>query len=45
MVTIGVMVGCVLGALAGKHGEIVGGLVLIGIACAIVSEHPGRAAG
>src|SRR5471030_808233 len=36
MVTIGVMVGRMLGALAGKREEIVGGLVLIGIGGAIV---------
>ncbi|MEO8526371.1 MAG: manganese efflux pump MntP [Caldimonas sp.] len=45
MVTIGVMVGRMLGALAGKRAEVIGGLVLIGIGCAIVYEHLGRAAG
>ena len=39
MVTIGVMVGKVLGAIAGKRAEIVGGLLLIGIGCAILQEH------
>jgi putative Mn2+ efflux pump MntP len=45
MVTIGVMVGRVLGALAGKRAEIVGGLVLIGIGCAIVYGRLSSAAG
>ena len=39
MVTIGVMVGKVLGAIAGKRAEIVGGILLIGIGCAILYEH------
>ena len=39
MATIGVMVGKVLGAIAGKRAEIVGGLLLIGIGCAILQEH------
>jgi putative Mn2+ efflux pump MntP len=43
MVTIGVMLGRVLGAVAGKRAEIVGGLLLIGIGTAIVIEHLGAA--
>jgi putative Mn2+ efflux pump MntP len=43
MVTIGVMLGRVLGAVAGKRAEIVGGLLLIGIGTAIVIEHLGVA--
>jgi len=39
MVTLGVMVGRVLGAVAGKRAEIVGGLLLIGIGSTILFEH------
>lgn len=39
MVTVGVMVGRVLGAIAGKRAEIVGGIVLIGIGTTILVEH------
>ncbi|MDM0003147.1 manganese efflux pump MntP [Variovorax sp. J22G73] len=39
MVTIGVMVGRVLGAVIGKRAEIVGGVVLIGIGFLILYEH------
>jgi putative Mn2+ efflux pump MntP len=39
MVTIGVMVGRVLGAVAGKRAEVLGGLVLIGIGATILVEH------
>ena len=39
MVTLGVMVGKVLGTIAGKRAEIVGGILLIGIGCAILYEH------
>ena len=39
MVTLGVMLGRVLGALAGKRAEIVGGILLIGIGAAILYEH------
>ena len=39
MVTVGVMLGRVLGAIAGKRAEILGGLLLIGIGTAIVFEH------
>ncbi|MGZ5236004.1 MAG: manganese efflux pump MntP [Caldimonas sp.] len=45
MVTIGVMVGRVLGALAGKRAEIFGGVVLIGVGCAILYEHLNGAPG
>lgn len=43
MVTIGVMVGRVLGDVAGKRAEIVGGIVLIGIGATILVEHLGGA--
>ena len=39
MVTLGVMVGRVLGAVAGKRAEIFGGLVLIGIGTTILFDH------
>jgi manganese efflux pump family protein len=39
MVTLGVMVGRVLGAVAGKWAEIAGGVLLIGIGTAILIEH------
>ena len=39
MVTVGVMLGRVLGTVAGKRAEIIGGLLLIGIGTAIVFEH------
>lgn len=45
MVTIGVMLGRVLGLLAGKRAEIVGGLLLIGIGSMILYEHLSAAAG
>jgi putative Mn2+ efflux pump MntP len=41
MVTAGVMVGRVLGVMAGKRAEIVGGLLLIGIGTGILLEHLG----
>lgn len=41
MVTVGVMLGRVLGLVAGKRAEIVGGLLLIGIGAAILHEHLG----
>lgn len=43
MVTIGVLLGRALGAMAGKRAEIAGGLVLIGIGSAILYEHLGAA--
>ena len=39
MVTLGVMVGRVLGAVIGKRAEIIGGVVLIGIGFFILYEH------
>jgi putative Mn2+ efflux pump MntP len=39
MVTLGVMLGRVLGLIAGKRAEIVGGLLLIGIGSAILYQH------
>ncbi len=39
MVTLGIMLGRILGSLAGKRAEIVGGLMLIGIGTAILYEH------
>lgn len=41
MVTLGVMVGRVLGKVAGRWAEAVGGVVLIGIGCVILYEHLG----
>lgn len=43
-VTAGVMVGRVLGAMAGKWAEIGGGLLLVGIGTAILIEHLGGGA-
>ena len=39
MVTLGVMVGRLLGTVVGKRAEILGGIVLIGIGTAILMEH------
>jgi putative Mn2+ efflux pump MntP len=39
MVTIGVMTGRLIGAVAGKWAEVAGGVVLIGIGSAILYEH------
>ncbi len=39
MVTVGVMLGRVLGAIAGKRAELAGGVILIGIGCLILYEH------
>lgn len=44
MVTIGVMLGRVLGVIAGRRAEVVGGILLIGIGCFILYEHIGKAA-
>ena len=44
MVTIGVMLGRVLGVIAGRRAEVVGGVLLIGIGCLILYEHIGKAA-
>ncbi|MFJ3056162.1 manganese efflux pump MntP [Herbaspirillum sp. NPDC087042] len=45
MVTIGVMVGRVLGGIIGKRAEILGGVVLIGVGAAILYEHMSRVGG
>jgi putative Mn2+ efflux pump MntP len=42
MVTIGVMLGRVLGVIAGRRAEVVGGVLLIGIGCLILYEHIGK---
>ena len=42
MVTIGVMLGRVLGVIAGRRAELVGGILLIGIGCLILYEHIGK---
>ena len=39
MVTLGVMIGRLLGAVVGKRAEVFGGLVLIGIGSLILYEH------
>lgn len=44
MVTIGVMLGRVLGVIAGRRAEFLGGVLLIGIGCLILYEHIGKAA-
>ena len=44
MVTAGVMLGRALGAIAGKRAEIAGGVLLIAIGIAILSEHLSGAA-
>ncbi len=44
MVTAGVMLGRVLGAVVGKRAEVAGGLLLIGIGTAILVEHLSGAA-
>lgn len=44
MVTIGVMLGRVLGVIAGRRAEVVGGILLIGIGSFILYEHVGMAA-
>jgi putative Mn2+ efflux pump MntP len=44
MVTIGVMLGRVLGLIAGKRAELAGGLILIGIGCFILYDHLGAPA-
>ncbi len=42
MVTAGVMLGRVLGVIAGKRAELVGGLILIAIGTLILLEHTGH---
>ena len=44
MVTIGVMVGKLIGLVAGRWAEVLGGLALIGIGCTILYEHLSGAA-
>lgn len=44
MVTIGVMLGRVLGVIAGKRAEVVGGILLVAIGCLILYEHIGKPA-
>ncbi len=39
MVTLGIMLGRILGTLAGKRAEIIGGILLIGIGSVILYEH------
>jgi manganese efflux pump family protein len=39
MVTLGVMLGRVIGHVAGRRAELAGGVVLIGIGCVILAEH------
>ncbi|MEO8132894.1 MAG: manganese efflux pump MntP [Betaproteobacteria bacterium] len=43
MVTLGVMVGRLLGIVAGRRAEIIGGLLLIGIGASILVEHLNQA--
>ncbi len=43
MVTIGIMVGRVLGSIVGQRAEIVGGLILMGIGCVILVNGTGYA--
>jgi putative Mn2+ efflux pump MntP len=43
MVTAGVMLGRVFGAMVGKRAELMGGLILIGIGALILYEHIGKA--
>ncbi|HEY0201212.1 MAG TPA: manganese efflux pump MntP family protein [Burkholderiaceae bacterium] len=45
MVTLGVMVGRVLGTMIGRRAEIAGGVILIGVGSAILYEHLSGAAG
>ena len=44
MVTVGVMLGRAIGAIAGKRAEILGGVLLIGIGTMILVEHLGATA-
>ncbi|CAN5262438.1 manganese efflux pump MntP family protein [soil metagenome] len=45
MVTIGIMVGRLLGAVVGRRAEIFGGVILIGVGSTILYEHLSRATG
>jgi putative Mn2+ efflux pump MntP len=39
MVTLGIMLGRVLGAMVGRRAEVIGGIILIGVGAVIVYEH------
>ena len=39
MVTLGVMLGRVLGGMVGKRAEMIGGVILIGVGAVILYEH------
>lgn len=39
MVTLGIMLGRVLGAMVGKRAEVIGGIILIGVGAVILYEH------
>jgi putative Mn2+ efflux pump MntP len=39
MVTLGVMLGRVLGEMVGKRAEMIGGVILIGVGAVILYEH------
>jgi putative Mn2+ efflux pump MntP len=39
MVTLGIMLGRVLGSMVGRRAEIIGGVILIGVGAAILYEH------
>src|SRR3546814_410137 len=39
MVTLGIMLGHVLGAMVGKRAEMIGGIILIGVGAVILYEH------
>ncbi|MFA6230674.1 MAG: manganese efflux pump MntP family protein [Rhodanobacter sp.] len=39
MVTLGIMLGRVLGAMVGKRAEVIGGVILIGVGAVILYEH------
>lgn len=42
MVTLGIMLGRVLGAMVGRRAEVLGGIVLIGVGAVILYEHLSR---
>jgi putative Mn2+ efflux pump MntP len=39
MVTLGIMLGRVLGEMVGKRAEVIGGIILIGVGAVILYEH------
>jgi len=39
MVTLGIMLGRVLGEVVGKRAEMIGGIILIGVGAVILYEH------